>query len=112
MARYIDADELIKKIFPYDVVDKKEYAINAYAVYDAIQKTPSADVVSKSEVEKLIELHKEQRKRSMYWARKVTAEQIFEDLELRVEEHDGCSVNLSRYEFAELKKKYTENSQS
>ena len=51
--RYIDADELIKKIFPYDVVDKKEYAINAYAVYDAIQKTPSAEVVSKDEYDKL-----------------------------------------------------------
>lgn len=28
--------QLIRKIFPYDVVDKKEYSINAYAVYRAI----------------------------------------------------------------------------
>ena len=57
MARYIDADELIKKIFPYDVVDKKEYAINAYAVYDAIQKTPSAEVAPKSEMlEEVLEM--------------------------------------------------------
>lgn len=45
MERYIDADELIKKIFPYDVVDKKRYAINAEAVYKAIQIVTAADVV-------------------------------------------------------------------
>ena len=44
MARYIDADELIKKIFPYDVVDKKRYAISAEAVYKAIQNVTTADV--------------------------------------------------------------------
>lgn len=43
MPRYIDADELIKKIFPYDGVDKKEYSINAQAVYNDGKKylTPS-----------------------------------------------------------------------
>lgn len=40
MPRYIDADELIKKIFPYDGVDKKEYSINAQAVYNAIRNMP------------------------------------------------------------------------
>ena len=52
--RYIGADELIKKIFPYEVVDKKLYYINAQAVYDVISKAPTADVVPKSEVEELI----------------------------------------------------------
>ena len=42
---YIDADALIKKIFPYDVVDKKIYAINAEAVYKAIKNATAADVV-------------------------------------------------------------------
>lgn len=50
MARYIDADALIKKIFPYDVVDKKCYTINAKMIYEAIQKAPTADVAPKSEV--------------------------------------------------------------
>lgn len=45
MARYKDADALIKTIFPYDVVDKKFYSINAKAVYDAINNAPTADVV-------------------------------------------------------------------
>ena len=53
MARYIDADALIKKIFPYDVVDKKCYTINAKMIYEEIQKAPTADVVPNSEVEEL-----------------------------------------------------------
>ena len=53
MPRYIDADALIKKIFPYDVADRSRYTINAKAVYEAIQKAPTADVVPKSEVERL-----------------------------------------------------------
>lgn len=52
MARYIDADGLIKKIFPYDVVDKKIYAINAEAVYKAIQNVTTADVVEVVRCEK------------------------------------------------------------
>lgn len=43
MARYIDADKLLKKLFPYGGIDKKTYSINAYAVYDAIQKSLTAD---------------------------------------------------------------------
>jgi hypothetical protein len=42
-------------------------------------------------------------------AKREVAREIFEDLEMYVEEHNGCSVNLSRCEFAELKKKYTED---
>ena len=30
---------LLKKIFPYDTVDKKQYSINAYAVERAIIET-------------------------------------------------------------------------
>ena len=50
MARYIDADELVKKIFPYEVIDKKLYCIKAQAVYDAISKAPTADVVPRADV--------------------------------------------------------------
>ena len=49
MARYIDADELYKKIFPLDVVDKRHYSINAKAVAEAIDKTPAADVEPRAE---------------------------------------------------------------
>lgn len=49
MPRYIDADGLIKKVFPYDVVDKKCYTINAKMIYEAIQEAPTADVVPRSE---------------------------------------------------------------
>ena len=44
MKRYTDTEALIKKLFPYNV-DKKNYSINAKAVYDAITKAPPAHVV-------------------------------------------------------------------
>lgn len=54
MARYIDADELYKKIFPLDVVDKRRYSINAKAVAEAIVGMPTADVAPRAEVDELI----------------------------------------------------------
>ena len=56
MARYKDADALIKTIFPYDVVDKKSYSINAKAVYDAINNAPTADVVPRTSEDEEIAL--------------------------------------------------------
>jgi hypothetical protein len=50
MARYIDADALIKKIYPMGIGDGK-YTINAKAVKLAIDNAPIADVVPKSEVD-------------------------------------------------------------
>ena len=49
--RYIDADALIKKIYPMGIGDGK-YTINAKAVKLAIDNAPTADVVPKSEVAK------------------------------------------------------------
>lgn len=53
MPRYIDADALIKKLFPYDVVDKKCYSINAEAVYKGIETTQTADVAPSSEADEI-----------------------------------------------------------
>ena len=89
MARYIDADALYEKLYPLDLVDKRLYTINAKAVADAIAKTPTADVVPKSEVAK-----------------------IFEEIEKSIDEY--LNVNYAERYFylletiAELKKKYTE----
>lgn len=44
MPRYIDADALHKKIYPLDLVDKRNYSINAKAVEKAIFEMPTADV--------------------------------------------------------------------
>lgn len=41
---YINRDALIKKIFPYDGVDKASYVLHAKAVFDAINEAPTADV--------------------------------------------------------------------
>lgn len=42
---YIEREALLKKIFPYNAADKKEYTINAYAVEKAIKEAPAADMV-------------------------------------------------------------------
>lgn len=54
MPRYIDADALIKKIFPYDVIDKNDYSINANAIYRAIEDTPTENVTTMKEAAKEI----------------------------------------------------------
>ena len=53
MARYIDADKLIDKIFPIGLIDDGKYTINAKAIKMAVDSCPTADVVPKSEVEAL-----------------------------------------------------------
>ena len=45
MARYIDADKLIDKIFPIGLIDNGNYSVNAKAVKVAIDSMPTADVV-------------------------------------------------------------------
>ncbi len=81
MARYIDADLLLERIYPYNGVDKSKYTINAKAVHEAIRQAPTADVVPKSEVAR-----------------------IFEEIE-KLHLHITNEFDLRRYE--ELKKKYT-----
>lgn len=39
----IDREKLLKKLFPYDFVDKKTYSINAKTVCDAIENAPSVE---------------------------------------------------------------------
>ena len=45
MPRYIDADALIKTIYPIGIQNDLNYVINAKAVKVAIDKQPTADVV-------------------------------------------------------------------
>lgn len=42
MAEYINKEELLKKIFPYNIVDKSQYSINAKAVEKAIMEFPAS----------------------------------------------------------------------
>ena len=97
MARYIDADALYEKLYPLDLVDKRLYTINAKAVADAIAKTPTADVVPKSEV----------------------AREIFEEIGKILYKHTNIAmkeksvtcelaIDYIGEDVAELKKKYTE----
>ena len=49
----IDRQALLRKLFPYEVVDKRNCAINAYAVEKAILNMPNQ--VNGEEVQKAIE---------------------------------------------------------
>ena len=49
----IDRQALLRKLFPYEVVDKKNYAINAYAVEKAILDMPNK--ANSEEVQKAID---------------------------------------------------------
>ena len=87
MARYIDADKLINKMFPIGLVDNGKYTINAKAVKVAIDQTPTADVVPKRDtyyIEEgkppvLIETSENRRSK--------IAREIFEEIE---KAHDEC----------------------
>ncbi|MBQ8245772.1 MAG: hypothetical protein IJZ42_01425 [Lachnospiraceae bacterium] len=96
MERYINADKLIKKIFPLGLVDDGKYTINAKAVKMAIDKAPTADVVPKSEVEKIFE----------------EIEAMTLDFSSGIRKSDGKFIEFRSVDndrFAELKKKYTES---
>ena len=119
MARYIDADELYKKIFPLDVVDKRHYSINAKAIAEAIDKTPTADVVPKAEVDRLrFNLKAVLDERAV--DKSEVAREIFEEIErllsanqsgeflgYRVAWFDYFDFNLAE-DTSKLKKKYTD----
>ena len=70
MARYIDADALIKQIFPIGLVDDGRYALPAKAVKIAIDNAPTADVAPKSEVARLEKLADYQAKDIEVWRQK------------------------------------------
>ena len=94
--RYIDADALIKKIYP----------INAKAVKLAIDNTPTADVVPKSEVERVYDNLKavlEERAET----KQEVAREIFEEIERNIINSNFEFMFVNKKYFAELKKKYT-----
>ncbi len=99
MARYIDADGLIKKVFPYDVVDKKCYTINAKTIYEAIQEAPTADVVPRSEVE-ILEVRLEMAEE----ANKGLSELYHTDTDALVEARRKTEVEVAREIFEEVNK--------
>lgn len=119
MARYIDADRLIKTIFPFDCVDKKHYSINAQAVFDAIKNAPTANIATKSELDQLqnkYNLAVAEREANVHGfmeclmtLRKDVAKEIFAEIEEAIERiaFASCwSEGGFKCTIAELKKKY------
>lgn len=91
MARYIDADVLIKKMFPLGIGDGM-YVINAKAAKFAIDQMPAADVVPKSEIDAWAELYAASQKK---W------ETAYEECESKVR------AETAREIFAEIEKMAT-----
>ena len=92
MARYIDADEMLK--FIKKTNENYHWLLNQYNacwIYDFIESQPTADVVPRSEIVK-----------------------IFEEIDELVKEHSqGYCCDWYLYKLiAELKKKYTENDET
>ena len=138
MARYIDADKFVKQ-FERALEHQQKYGLYNHAklteyVIKAIENEPTADVVPKSEVEKIAEVAKqnidsaneraetfrvasEKSRVLQETARATVAREIFEEIE---KAHNECIwidittrigyLQQTKFEhkLAELKKKYTE----
>ena len=98
--RLIDADALIKKIFPYDVVDKKCYTINAKMIHEAIKESPTVDI--KTEVAREIFAEMEGTLKAATWLVKADFSSTVKERELK----EKCCRDFLEY-ITELKNKYT-----
>lgn len=116
MARYIDADKLCKAVLASWDKDNHK-TIEASRVHrqehhhlmSIIEKQPIADVVPKSEIEKVVGQIAQQEMDS-YEAiyKQEVAREIFEDIEKYYKEKIYLLMDMPTY-LAELKKKYTES---
>ena len=131
MARYIDADALIenvKRVYCTDCNNYNEVRCRACGTDDAldmIEDAPTADVVPKSEVEKLQEAYNDRLAKDIQTnaefvkhAKAEVAREIFEEIDsllkifcdepLYSSDDLVCDIADLVYDIAELKKKYTE----
>ena len=126
MARYIDADALMEELKSLQVTVTgirvgKGYLsqiVREYqkSVLKIVHEQPTADVVPKSEVERLqnilnsyaLQYGTVKDQQSMIdKAKQEVAREIFEEIGKYMDEDDGLSVYMTRTEFYELKEKYT-----
>ena len=113
MARYIDADRLKTKIHELYV----QPSIELWQVVNCVDHSPTADVVPKSEYQALKEMleaaiaGQETLQKAFAEAKTEVAREIFEEIEKHglkpIPEAETIYV-LSKNQFAELKKEYTE----
>lgn len=94
--RLIDADALTKKIFPYDVVDKKAYSINAKMIHEAIKEAPTVDIAGEifAEIEGTL--------KAATWLVQADFTSTVKERELK----EKCCRDFLKY-ITELKNKYT-----
>lgn len=106
--RYIDADALIKKIYPMGIGDGK-YTINAQAVKFAIDNAPTADVVPKIEVEIWKETTEKCEEAYEAWHRtaELNAQRIIEletEKDALIKNYSECMKDYARGIFEEIEK--------
>ena len=110
MERYIDADALYKKIFPMGVVDKRQYSINAKVVAEAIDKTPTANVAPREEVDRLrFNLKAVLDERAVDKAE--VAIEIFEEISRHLCYLSDDDIDAIRKRIGIQEKRYTEDNQ-
>ena len=119
MDEYIKREDALKIIDNYSTAVTEDGKVVADAIRDIIAViTPTADVVPKSEVEKLkadVEVWKQNRfniyqKLECYkMTRAKVAREIFEEIEKHLIFNAYGIATISDKTFAELKKKYTED---
>ena len=112
MARYIDAEELKKRAYPFPCAIGVEYAVSVRQ----IDETPTADVVPNSEVERLEHILNcyalqygtvTDQQKVIDKAKSEVAREIFAEIE-KIATAEGAYDYVSIQEIAEIKKKYTE----
>ena len=113
MARYIDADKFTERIKASPAFRNiYDGLLLQRVVIDLLNNIPTADVVPKSEVEvwKQNRFNLYQRLKLHEIARQKVAREIFEEFERLMENNEVWfgQTDEMREEFAELKKKYTE----
>ena len=90
MPRYIDAEALIEKVFPHDVVIPEHLSIATKIIYNEILKAPTCDAVPMSEVEK---------------AKQEVARELLGEI-YDLSKHSRKDMRITYSDFDEMRKKY------
>ena len=115
MDEYIKREDAIKHLRGACIAKYPlSFSYGIFASADEIGKLPTADVVPKSEVEKLREINSLLTEAGQAWqkrydnAKAEVAREIFEEIEKALEKNKFQGLSCLLNEFAELKKKYAE----
>lgn len=96
MTRYIDANKIKLTGLTFEDINHEVY-FSLSDIRKAIEQTPTADVVSRAEVDQIVEADK-----------KVFAREIFAEIDRILTPKSPPYVKLNYIDFLDLEEKYTE----